>query len=132
MGRIIKELLIKGNKGEKNLNVLFDSGASETIMNEKVAKDFCDIQMLESPRIFTLPNGEKLSATGMCVFETQLESESDLKIGITGLAYTSPEYKDDKMLIGAPLLQEYEIELKFSKDGDKIDLSKAVRHVDYL
>ncbi len=79
LGRIIKELLIKGTKGVKKLEVLFDSGASESVINENIAKEFCHILKLDRPRIFTLANRTKLKATGNCSFETIIESEQALK-----------------------------------------------------
>ena len=139
MGHIIEHLKIKGNKGTKDLKVLFDSGAAESVINENEAKQFCDIQELTKPRKFTLPNGSEIFATGICSFETEIkDTESNLECDISGSLYTSPEInlpeKEYTMILGVPTLQKFKIQLNFDDDENKnkIDLSKCPSRIDTL
>ena len=39
MGRIVKKLSVQGDKGEKEINVLFDSGASVSVIRKEIAEE---------------------------------------------------------------------------------------------
>jgi hypothetical protein len=59
MSAIIQELLVKGDKGEKKLNVLFDSGASRSFIRSDVARELSTPKKLLIPREFVVADGNK-------------------------------------------------------------------------
>jgi len=136
MGTIKQKLLIRGTEGTKTLEVLFDSGASHSVISEEATRGLCKIVPLDEPMEFTLANGEKIHATGTCGFNATLKAPSKQKCPIAGTAYVSEEFKgvhQEDLIIGVPLLQEYQIRLQFGPKGkDQIDLSRCVRRVDRL
>jgi hypothetical protein len=59
MSAIMQELLVKGDKGEKKLNVLFDSGASRSFIRSDVAMELSTPKKLLIPREFVVADGNK-------------------------------------------------------------------------
>ena len=47
---IIRELILKGNKGTKKVEALFSTGTEEVLLNEEIASEFCTIQPLKIPK----------------------------------------------------------------------------------
>jgi len=138
MGHIMRKLPIRGDKDTKELNVLFDSGASRSVIGQETAENICHITPLVEPIALTLANGEKISVTGGCFFSTTLkDNATKQKCPLTGSALVSPEFQGtngEEMIIGIPELQSHQIELKFSqkKGQDKIDLSRCRRRIDRI
>ena len=58
MNRSIQHIRIKGNKGEEEVTVLFDTGASRTLVRGDVAKRIGDAVKLPTPREIVLGDGE--------------------------------------------------------------------------
>ena len=133
MGRIIRKLSIRGSKDKKRINVLFDSGASHSIIKAEIAEKLCHIVPHDEPIRFTLVDGTKIESTGSCGFSTTLkDNQSKQKCLITGSAFVLPDFKGTKnedMIIGVPELQTYGITLAFNKKKgqDRIDLTKCER-----
>jgi len=137
MGHIMRKLPIRGDKGTKELNVLFDSGASRSVINEEVAESICHITPLEEPISLKLANGETIAVTGGCFFSTTLNDKATKqKCSLTGSALVSPDFKGtdgEELIIGVPELQSHQIGLQFAPEGkDRIDLSRCIRRVDRL
>jgi hypothetical protein len=72
-------LLVKGDKGEKRLSVLFDSGASRSLIRSDVAKELSTPRELLTPREFTIADGRKISCTHSSDFIVEIGRK---KIGI--------------------------------------------------
>ena len=49
MGRISRISKIKGDKGTKDINVIFDSGATRSVIRKDVAEKFCNIIYFNNP-----------------------------------------------------------------------------------
>jgi len=137
MGCIRRKLAIRGDKGQAELNVLFDSGASRSVISQATAENICHIAPLEEPIALTLANGEKISTIGICGFSITLKDKATKqKCPLAGLALVSPEFKGtegEELIIGASELQAHQIRLQFAPDGkDRIDLSRCVRRIDRI
>lgn len=128
MGLIKKELKIKGDKGDKNLEVLFDSGASVSVIRQDIAEEICTINYFKEAKPMTLADGETtIDSVGTCTFITGLEGceiDDDMRV---------VDKLNSDMIIGASTLQKHEIKMYFDeKKGDKLDLSKCRKRIDYL
>lgn len=66
MGIIRKMLLVKGDKGEKEINVLFDSGASRSLIRSDVAKEVSTPRELLIQRGFIVADGRKVTCKYFC------------------------------------------------------------------
>ena len=58
MSKIKRKLKIKGDKGSKVLNVVFDSGATRSAIREDVAEKFCNILYFDKPTSMKVAGGE--------------------------------------------------------------------------
>ncbi len=128
MGLIKKELKIKGDKGVKDLEVLFDSGASVSVIRQDIAEKICTINYFKEAKPMTLADGETtINSIGTCTFITGLEGceiDDDMRV---------VDKLNIDMIIGASTLQKHEIKLYFNeKKGDRIDLSKCRKRIDYI
>ncbi len=125
MGFIQEKLIIKGNKGTKEMDTLFDSGSKRTFILKEKAEQICDIQYYDEPREITLADGKTIvKDIGYCSFETKINDKpvEDLM----DVLEVPKSKKNVDMLIGAPTLQKYKLRLRFSTDegGDYVDTSE--------
>lgn len=135
MGQIKQKLVIEGNKGKKEMYVLFDSGASRSVIVESKAKKICKISKLVQPLPLKLPNGQTMPVTGSCMFEMTLEGSNKEHCRVYGTAYTSPNIKpagNVDLVLGVPEMQQHKIKLIFDQKGDKLDLSSCATHTETL
>lgn len=74
MSIIKRKLKIKGDKGSKVLNVIFDSGATRTVIRKDIAEKFCNIIYFDKPKSMTVANGENsIKAIGTADFVIYIE-----------------------------------------------------------
>jgi len=66
MGIIKETLLVKGNRKEEKLSVLFDSGASRSLIRSDIARELSTPKELLIQREFTAANGQKISSKHFC------------------------------------------------------------------
>ena len=141
MGRIEKILLIKGDKGEKELNVLFDSGADKSLISISNAKEICDIKGIEGNPIVIMAGESKYFPQGACYINTILtDNGKECIINEYGVFVMPDEmFKLSKeeikkgikpldIIIGASTMQGHKIKLQFDDDEEsenKIDLSRC-------
>jgi len=109
MGVIREELLVKGDKGEKKLIVLFDSGASRSLIRSDIALELSTPRKLLISREFIVANGNKI----VCNFF------SDLIIKIEGKEIGIEAFLVDKLpvplIFGALDMEAYRIKLDLAK-----------------
>jgi len=116
MGLRIKKLLIEGQKGKVELDVLFDTGASYSFIKKEIAERIATIVDLIEPMEFQLADGkEKIVVT----------QEVNLRININGCKVTDEvlvaENLSDDMIIGAKTMQAWRIKLDMENERVIID-----------
>ncbi len=121
MGLIINKLKIEGNKGKGEVTCLFDTGSTDTLIKEDVARRFTTIAELPHPIKFVMADGK-----------TELETKKVVNIFITvnGCEIFEPaivvENLSDEMLIGAEMMQRRKIKLDLENEKVTMD-PKAAR-----
>ncbi len=116
MGVVRETLLVKGDKGERRLSVLFDSGASRSLIKSDVARKLSTPRKLLIQREFTAANGEKIICDYICDLIVEIEGK---RIGIEAFLV------DDlpvPLVFGALEMEAYMIKLDLAKR--KLDLSE--------
>jgi hypothetical protein len=130
---LVKDLEVKGKKGSKRLDVLFDSGAAFNLIKRDKA-DFCDIEKIEFPEGERVEKpksvtGDELDITGYCSFETVVEGKGQFQTRIIDTLIISDNFNDPDidMIIGAPTLERYKIGLDFdiAKENNGLNLSQS-------
>jgi len=129
MGLIKEELKIKGDKGVKDLEVIFDSGASMSVIRQDIAEAICSINYFDKPIPMALADGEtKIDSIGTCAFITGIEGcdiDDDMRV---------VKKLGSEMIIGASTLQKHKIKMIFNEDEkkNKLDLSECKTRIDRL
>jgi len=116
LGIIRQMLVVKGDKKEETLNVLFDSGASRSLIRTDVAKKLSIPKELLIQRDFTTADGHKVSCKYFSDLVVDIEGK---KIGIEAFLI------DDlpaPLILGALDMEAYLIKLDFAKR--RLDLSE--------
>ena len=116
MGIVKQDLLVKGEKREKKLSVLFDSGASRSLIKSEVAREISTPKKLLIQREFTVADGHKVICDYFCDLIVEIEGK---RIGIEAFLV------DDlpvPLVFGALDMEAYRIKLDLAKR--KLDLSE--------
>ena len=112
----MQELLVKCDKGDKKLSVLFDSGASRSFIRSDVAMELSTPKKLLIPREFVTANGNKVT----CNFFY------DLIVEIGGKEIGIEAFLVDKLpvplIFGVLDMEAYRIKLDLA--NKKLDLSE--------
>jgi len=119
---MIKEkLLIKGDKGERRLDVLFDSGASRSLIRSDVARELSTPRELIIQREFIAADGHRVICKYFCDLIIEIEGR---RIGIEAFLV------DDlpvPLVFGALDMEAYMIKLDPARK--KLDLSEFTGHM---
>ena len=116
MGIVRQDLLVKGDKKEMRLNVLFDSGASRSLIRSDVARELSTPKELLIQREFTAADGHKVICKYFCDLIVEIEGK---RIGIEAFLV------DDlpvPLVFGVLDMEAYMIKLDLAKR--KLDLSE--------
>jgi len=116
LGVIKQELLVIGDKGEKKLSVLFDSGASRSLIRSDVAMELSTPRKLLIPRELTVVNGDKITCNFLCDLIVEIEGK---RIGIEAFLVDKLPVP---LVFGALDMEAYMIKLDLAKR--KLDLSE--------
>lgn len=107
MGKIVKRCEIEGDKGRKEVDVLFDSGASYSIIRKDVAEKVATILRFSKGMEFTLANGK----TPMHTREiTILKILAVDKKDVSDDFYVVNELSRD-VIVGADMMQTWDMHL---------------------
>ena len=116
MGAIMQELIVKGDKGEKKLSVLFDSGVSRSFIRSDVSTELSTPKKLLIPREFVGADGNKVTCNFFC----------DLIVEIGGKEIGIEAFLVDKLpvplIFGTLDMEAYRI--KLDPANKKLDLSE--------
>ena len=116
MAVIIKEIKLKGSRGEKNTEAIFDSGATYSCIHPNLARNLGTIDSLPEPMEFsTAKKGEKIAAIGRVPLNFYIGEYrfSDEFMVIEGLS--------NGVIIGAKTLQAWRLKLDFEHDEIIVD-----------
>ena len=116
MSVIEKPVALEGSKGSKEVSALFDSGATYSCINPRLAAELEIIIPLPRPMDFgTAKNGETLRATERVSLDFYLKGYrfSDEFVLIPDLS--------EEVIIGAATLQKWRLKLDFDADDVIID-----------
>ncbi|MGQ9468978.1 MAG: retropepsin-like aspartic protease [Nitrososphaerales archaeon] len=116
MGMIRQLLLVKGDKKEEKLSVLFDSGVSRSLIRNDVAKEISTPKKLLIQREFTVANGHKVVSSYFCDLIIEIEGK---RIGIEAFLV---EDLPVPLVFGVLDMEAYMIKLDLVKR--KLDLSE--------
>ena len=116
MGLIIKKLRVYGDKGEKRLEVLFDTGASASFVRAGVVSELATVVKLPAPQVFALGDG---------VGRLRVSQAALLYVVIKGLHISdefivAPHLADD-VILGARTMQKWRIKLDVEEEDVLID-----------
>jgi len=116
LGVVRQELLIRGDRGSKKLAVLFDSGASRSLIRSDVAVELCTPRKLLVPREFIAANGNRVVCSHFC----------ELAVEIGGREVGIEAFLVDKLpvpiIFGALDMEAYRIKLDLAREA--LDLSE--------
>jgi len=120
MGLIYKEVVLRGDKGERRFQALWDNGSSESFIRRDLAKRVGTIIKLDAPREFEMGKGTLLV----------VESTGSLSIEVEGYnlfwhLLVVPDLSEE-LIIGADFLQRWKIKLDPESERIIID-PKALR-----
>lgn len=116
MGIVRKDLLVKGERKEGILSVLFDSGSARSLIKSGIAKEFAMPRDLPVPIEVTVADGHKVSCRQYCNLIVKIEEK---RIVI------QPLLVDDlpvPLVFGALEMEAYMIKLDLAKK--RLDLSE--------
>ncbi|MEW6681132.1 MAG: retropepsin-like aspartic protease [bacterium] len=116
MGLITKKLKVMGDKGEREINCLFDSGASWSFIRKDIQEEIITPNPLRQPMFFSLGDGKgRVEAKERAFFYLALPEGTicDDAVVVSSLA--------EEMIIGAKTLQFYKIKLDFEHDDIIVD-----------
>ena len=120
MGLIVKKLRVAGDKGERRLEVLFDTGAGASFIRRDVADKIATTLELPSPKTFTLGDG---------VGRLRVNETAILYVYIGGVEISdnfivSPRLADE-VIIGASTMQKWRVKLDLEDEKVIIDKRMA-------
>ena len=120
MGLIIKKLRVAGDKGERRLQVLFDTGASASSVRRDVVDKVATTLKLPSPETYTLGDGVgKLRVNETVVLHIYIDG-----IRISDNFIVAPRLSDE-VIIGANTMQKWRIKLDLENEKVIIDKTMA-------
>lgn len=116
MAVILKEITLRGSKGEIKREAIFDSGATYSCIHPELAEKLGTIEPLPEPMEFrTAKEGERVTARGRVTLNFYIDEYrfSDEFMVIEGLS--------NGVIIGAATLQKWRLKLDFERDEIIID-----------
>jgi len=120
MGLIIKKLRVAGDKGERRLQVLFDTGASASFIRRDAVDKIATTLKLPSPETYTLRDGVgKLRVNETVVLYVYIDG-----VRISDNFIVAPRLSDE-VIIGANTLQKWRIKLDLENEKVIIDKRMA-------
>jgi predicted aspartyl protease len=111
VGLIIKKLRVDGDKGERRVQALLDTGASASFIRRDVAEPLATLVRLPSAEVYTLGDGVgRLRATETVILHILLKG-----VRISDNFIVVPRLSDE-MIIGANTLQKWRIKLDLENE----------------
>ncbi len=119
MGLIVKKLRVAGDKGERRLEVLFDTGASASFIRQEAVERIATTLKLPSPEAYTLGDGVgKLRVRETAVLYVYIDG-----VRISDNFIVAPRLSDS-VIIGANTLQKWRVKLDL--ENEEIIINKRM------
>jgi hypothetical protein len=115
MGLIYKDVILKGDKGEKEFYALWDNGSSESFIRKDLVEEVGTILRLNAPREFEMGKGTLLVSESTGIVDVEVEGYN---LFWHFLAF--PELSEE-LIIGADFLQRWKIKLDPENESIIID-----------
>ncbi|MEW6681131.1 MAG: retropepsin-like aspartic protease [bacterium] len=116
MGLITKKLKVMGDKGEREINCLFDTGASVSFIRKDIQETLATPFLLKEPKVFSLGDGK-----GKIEIKEAVHLDFCLKEGrIFDEIFVSDSLAEE-IIIGARTMQIYRIKLDMENDDIIVD-----------
>lgn len=120
MGLIYKEVVLRGDKGARRSQALWDNGASESFIRRDLAEKVGTIVKLSAPRQFEMGKGTLLVEESTGIVDLEVEGYS-----LFWHFLCVPELSEE-LIIGADFLQRWKI--KLDPENEKLIIDpKALR-----
>ena len=116
LGVVREVLLVRGERGEARLPVLFDSGSVRSLVRRDVAEELTALRELPAPVEVVVADGRRVSCKLYCNLVVEIEDKS---IVIQPLIF---ENLPVPLVFGAPDMEAYMIKLDLARR--KLDLSE--------
>ena len=117
MGIIIKEVEIIGDKGKGKAKILFDSGATNSLIRRDIAEKISSLTKWSEPVDFTLGDGKT-------VVKSEFYTALQININgnkIPGQLFHVVENIEEELILGADAFQRWKFKLDFEKEDVIID-----------
>jgi predicted aspartyl protease len=119
VGLIVKKLRVAGDKGERRLEVLFDTGASASFIRQEAVERIATTLKLPSPEAYTLGDGVgKLRVRETAVLYVYIDG-----VRISDNFIVAPRLSDS-VIIGANTLQKWRVKLDL--ENEEIIINKRM------
>jgi hypothetical protein len=116
MGVIINRVKLSGIKGEKKVDALYDSGASFSFINKKLAAELGHVEALPKPLEFETANeGDKITVKERTLLDFYIDG---IRLSDEFLV---KENLSEEVIIGAATMQKWRLKLNFEEDRVIVD-----------
>ena len=116
MGFIVDKIKLKGLKGEKKVDALYDRGASFSFITRKTAEKLGSIEKLPDPMEFeTAREGDKISVKERITLDFYIEG-----IRLSDEFFIIEDLSEE-VIIGAKTMQAWRLKLDFDQDRVLVD-----------
>jgi len=105
MGLIYKDVILKGDKGERKFYTLWDNGSSESFIRRDLAQEVATISKLRTPKEFEMGKGTLVVKESTPIVDVEVEGYN---LFWHFLAF--PDLSEE-LVIGADFLQRWKIKL---------------------
>lgn len=105
MGLIFKEVVLRGDKGERKFQALWDNGSSESFIRKNLAEKVGTVLNLSAPREFEMGKGVLLVEESTGIMDVKVEGYN-----LFWHFLVVPELSEE-LIIGADFLQRWKIKL---------------------
>jgi len=125
MGVLVKRIRLEGSKGEREVEALFDSGASMSFIRESVAEGLANLEPLRRSLSFeTARAGEELVVNHRVILDFYLDGDrlSDEFLVV------SDDVATEDVIVGASTFQKWRLILDFEKE-DVYSIRKVRKHM---
>ena len=125
MGVLVKSIKLEGSKGEREIDALFDSGASMSFIKESLAEELAHLEPLRRPLIFeTAKAKEELMVEQRVILDFYLDGDR-----LSDEFLVVPDHiATEDVIIGASTFQKWRLILDFEKE-DVYSIRKVRRHM---
>ena len=121
MGIVRSKLLVRGDRAEESLNVLFDTGAARSLMGNHTAERIGSPKKLIIPRELLVADGHRVKSEYLIDLVVEIDGKH---VGIEAFIV---ENLPEQLIFGALDMEAYGIKLNLKER--RLDLSEFTTHM---